>query len=275
MEPLRQDSAGFPPPPPGARHLNLISRCVETDARMLANIRHALTLGLPEMGCSLVRHNGDFLICASGPSIEGQLRAIKRFKKDGATICAVNDTHDWLLSRGVVPDILLLLDPTEQLAGRVKSPHPDVVYLVASQCHPAVFERLTGGSVVLWHALALMGEEKILGERMRVGGGTTVGLRALNVGYLLGFHKFHLFGMDSCLNGERLRITGEGVKNGNVMEILCGGRTFHANPAMAGQANDLGQAIAMFDGAIRVKAYGDGLLQHVLAERKRLGHNDW
>lgn len=274
MRPEFQEGA-LPPPPPGCRHLNLVSRCVVGDDTILDNIRHSITLGLPEFGASLVRNNGDFIICGSGPSIEGEIESLRQWKKDRATICSLNDAHDWLVDHGIIPDLHLMLDPTKQMAERVKKPQHGVVYLIASQCHSEVFERLSGYGLVIWHALALLGEEEILGNRMRIGGGVTVGLRALNFGYMLGFHKFHLYGYDSCLSGDRLRVTGEGVKNGNVMEVICGGRKFYANPAMAGQANDVSQAIDCFNGNIRVKAYGDGLLQHVLNERTRLGHSDW
>lgn len=262
----------LPPAPEGTRHLNLVSRCVVNDDAILNNIRHAMSLNLPEMGCAVVRNNGDFIICGSGPSIEGELESIRQWKSQEAPVCSLNDSHDYLINKGIIPDIQLMLDPTEQLADRV-TPQEGVIYLIASQCHAKVFEKLKGFAVVLWHAWAMVGEENIIGERMRVGGATTVGLRALNVGYLLGFGKFHLYGLDSSLKEDKLRITGEGAKT--TMQIVCGDRKFLTNPAMAGQANDVSQAIEHFDGKIRVKAYGDGLLQHVLKERERLGHKDW
>lgn len=50
---------------------------------------------------------------------------------------------------------------------------------------------------------------------MLIGGGTTSGLRAISLFYVLGYRQFELFGFDSCNDGELLRVNGDGLKDGD------------------------------------------------------------
>jgi hypothetical protein len=83
---------------------------------------------------------------------------------------------------------------------------------------------------------------------------------------MMGFRKFHLFGFDSCLDsgdpGALRKITGEtyGEEEGHkIMELVCEGKTFYADPAMAAQANEIQDVFKMLTGA-KIKAYGKGLI---------------
>jgi hypothetical protein len=53
---------------------------------------------------------------------------------------------------------------------------------------------------------------------MLIGGGTTSGLRAISLFYVLGWRHFALFGFDSCLTGDMLRINGSGLKEGEPLD---------------------------------------------------------
>ena len=105
---------------------------------------------------------------------------------------------------------------------------------------------------------------------MAVGGGTTSGMRAINIGYLLGYRKFVLYGYDSCNRADGIkRFTGE--MTGPTMDVYVGpeGKKFTCNAAMAQQANEF-QMIYSVMPDITVEAVGPGLIAAIIKERQSL-----
>ena len=72
------------------------------------------------------------------------------------------------------------------------------------------------------------------------------------------------------------RVDGAVVGRESRMKIRVGenGRSFLCNGAMAAQAFEFQSYFEMMPG-IRVRVVGDGLIAEIMAERKRLGLNDW
>ena len=104
--------------------------------------------------------------------------------------------------------------------------------------------------------------------KLAVGGGTTSGLRAINIGYLLGFRNFVLYGYDSCNRADGLkRFTGE--HTGPAIDIWVGGpsgKKFNCNMAMAQQANEF-QKLFEVMGDITVDVKGPGLIAEIMRVR--------
>ncbi len=183
----------------------------------LERVRSSMALNLP----SLVKLAGvgqekgkckALLICGGGPSMGdlAQLKKIRALAKRGAKIWAVNKTHDFLLTKGIVPWAACLLDPMDWVAGYIAKPRSDVIYAVASQCHGDVFAALKNAQLHVWHAgvddddgqdhpTPLLQTEFPSADWLVIPGPTTVGLRSIMVGYALGFRVFHLFGLDSSM----------------------------------------------------------------------------
>jgi len=107
--------------------------------------------------------------------------------------------------------------------------------------------------------------------KLAVGGGTTSGLRAINIGYLLGFRKFTLYGYDSCNDEKGMkRFTGEMAVN--PIEVVVGGengKKFSCSTAMAQQANEFQQIYGVMPD-ISITAVGPGLIAAIIDERKKL-----
>jgi uncharacterized Rossmann fold enzyme len=197
---------------------------------------------------------------------------IKSHKRQGRPIVAVKAAHDFLVEHGVEPDLWVNLDPRDRTKG-VQRANDHTVYLVASRCPPVTFDHLKGKKIVLWHSWAEGPEMKALGAgKLAIGGGTTSGMRAINIGYLLGFRKFVLYGYDSC-NSEKgiKRFTGE--KTGPTLDVYVGDgpdkRKFVCNAAMAQQANEFQMVYAVMND-ITVDARGPGLIAAILEERRKL-----
>lgn len=244
------------------------------DETLTAHVHHALNLGLPMLPAHYA-HDLVAVLVASGPSVIGQLDSIMRQRDRGRPIIAIKDAHDWLISNGVIPNQAVVLDPTDGQWQCFRRKHPAVQYWVSSQCHPKMFEHLHGYSVSLFH-LVFNGNKAYKGYDVpfMIGGGTTTGLRAISLLYVMGFRRFELYGYDSCLIDGRLRV-GTAWKRDNenpaILKVKVGERTFFCNPGMAAQAQEfqkLWKDYAMPD--IFVQAYGHGLIAAILRERERL-----
>ncbi len=220
-------------------------------------------------------HDKEVVIVGSGPSVKSKrnLKKIAKLKRDGCMVLAIKGAHDFLIENKIIPHCALAVDPLDHIwkCFRKKLPPGELqrpAYLIASQCHETTFDHLKDQNVILWHLLATSSHE-FLGGRLQVGGGSTSGSRGMVLAYMMGFRSFHLFGFDSCLQGDgpsKLRkITGErwgDTDKENILELVCEGETFYSDPAMAAQANEIQDVVAMLEGA-RLKAYGKGLIQTV------------
>lgn len=233
-----------------------------------ANIRSALGRGLPAFSPALCAHDGTFVVAASGPSLPGHVEDIRAEARSGRPICAVNGAYDFLVEAGITPNLFLTVDP-RPMPQNVKSPQADTVFLLASRAAPELFDRLKDHKVMLWHSFGLLDEAQAYKGHPSIGGGSTSGLRAITMGYMMGYRQFVLYGMDSCLADDRItkRFTGE--KAGAVVDVIVGGRTFWCNGAMAQQANEFQELFKTFPG-INIEAKGDGLIAAILAERAKL-----
>jgi hypothetical protein len=142
--------------------------------------------------------------------------------------------------------------------------------MIASQCHPAMFDNLNGCQVTLWHPYVKKGQDRPKNS-MLIGGGTTSGLRAISLFYVLGYRQFELFGFDSCNDGKLLRVNGEGLKDGDKLiqvKIDPQGEIFHCNTAMALQAEHFQTYYDYLPDAV-FNGHGHGLIQAIIKKRKQ------
>jgi hypothetical protein len=238
--------------------------------QMVENMRSALSRGLPEVracqphGCSLA-------VAAGGPSLSDTYESLK----DQDHIAAVNGSLGFLLDKGIVPTFCGVLDSSPHMADVVVA-DSRVRYLIASNCHPSLFEKLiaAGCKVWLWHTTpASIGTDAGLAllkatrpdTWLMVGGGCTIGLRWVNLGYVLGYREFHLHGLDSSFRDRQThayddRRNGDWV-DGHSLEI----NGYKTSLNFMQQVTDAAHMIERFKLAdmqpVKMTVYGDGLLQ--------------
>lgn len=160
-------------------------------------MRSAVARGLPNVS-TCGAHEHTLAVAAGGPSLTDTYKELKGY------VAAVNGSLAWLLDKGIVPNACGVCDPGAHMADIIE-PHKDVTYYLASMVHPSVFDKLiaAGCYVVLWHVAPLEGIDQLLNELypkkdwLQIGGGSTMGLRWLNLGYICGFRKFDFHGLDS------------------------------------------------------------------------------
>ena len=249
--------------------LKITGKCVAEDDTLFANMDAAIARGYPQVKQAQPIKTGAILLVASAPSVKGQLELIKKMKAAGSPIVAIKGAHDWLIENGVMPDYALAIDPQEHRIAFYK-PQASVHYMIASQCHPKMFDNLDGCQVTLWHPYVKKGQDRPK-NCMLIGGGTTSGLRAISLFYVLGYRQFELFGFDSCNDGELLRVNGDGLKDGDKLievKIDPNGETFDCNTAMALQAEHF-QTYYDYLPDATFNGHGRGLIQAIIKKRNQ------
>ena len=225
-------------------------------AIVLGHIKANFDLSLPQARPCRA-HSHKMSVAGGGPSL-----ADTKDKLDGY-ICAINGSLGYLLDNGIKANACGVLDPGEHIAEMLVA-RQDVHYYVASMAHPKVHEKLKGCHVIQWHASGPPGAEDLLrAERpddwFMVGGGSTMGMRWLNLGYVCGFREFHLHGLDSSYTDTTH--ASDDHERKQIIEI--NGRK--TSPNFAQQVRDYGATTERFSQAdmepVSIELYGDGLLQ--------------
>ncbi|HEX7960688.1 MAG TPA: 6-hydroxymethylpterin diphosphokinase MptE-like protein [Terriglobales bacterium] len=267
-----------------------------TAEEIQSHIRNALSLGLPEFSPALCSHDGTFVVVGSGPSLLSTWEGLKEERAKGRPICSIKGTHNFLIERGLNPDLWLTIDPRPRL-DQLNLKSDQTIYLVSSRCHPEIFERLKDDKVILWHSYAEQDKADAIFEEVEqkngkagifaMGGGTTSGIRCIYLAFAMGFRNFVLYGMDSSLGKDGTTKRFNGDKSGKIVEIKVGSfkkddegneteeydaksRTYLANTAMAQQAKDFQRMYEELPG-IHIEAKGDGLIPAIIEKRKQMG----
>ncbi len=241
-----------------------------TEAEIADNLRYSLSLNLQEFQPSLCIHDGTLVCVGSGPTVKDYAEEIKEEKRLGRTVLAINGGHDFLCEHGLPPDLFLTVDP-RGMPHNFKFINDHTIYLLASRVNKSDFELVMSKTrnVVIFHCDSTDQENDTLGNRLRVGGGTTSGLRAIFIGYLMGFRKFRLYGYDSCLSSSRQKRwddKGPMADEIKTIDVIVGGRKFLCNMALAQQADEF-QNIWEFCPDVHIESIGDGLITEILRLR--------
>lgn len=240
-----------------------------------AYIRENVARRLPELLPAICSHDGTGVIAGSGPSLHKTWEGIKEDKAKGRPVMAVKGAHDFLVEKGIEPDLFISIDPRDR-RNNVQRETQDTIYLLASRCAPQLFEHLKDRHTVIWHAGSGTEEMQCLGDlgvKYTIGGTSTSGMRAVNVFYHLGFRSVKMYGMDSCLADDGMTKRVDGSLTGQTIDVWVGhtGKKFTANIAMAEQAKAFQLIWAMMPD-MKVEIVGDGLLKAILDERQRRGY---
>lgn len=258
---------------------NDVAQPLNTPAEvMVAQAEQNLARDLP-LFIGQEAHKAKLCIVGGAPSLKDTLPSLQFLKGRGALVLALNNTHDWLTDHGIVPDLHAMLDARRENVEFVRKPSKDTIYLIAAQCHPDVFDALKDHEVITWVAdvpgmrqLAESIKDKPIGL---VGGGSTVGLKAMMLAYLWGFRSLALFGFDSCYNGLSHHAYPQSLNDAeSVVHVLRSGKRFACAPWMVAQAEDFDHdAKQLIERGCSIKTYGEGLIPTLLSEiQKGLQH---
>jgi hypothetical protein len=219
--------------------------------QLVRNVRHALSLGLPELRDFEYPREETLSIIANGPSA-------REAPLEGVTL-ALNGALRLFTDRGLAPTFWAACDPQPLVAEFLKDAPEDTVYLVASKCDPSVFQALVGRRVVLWH----VHEEATapLFTTSRIAPGVSITICAFELMARLGYRAFETWGWDGCLFEDREQhAIPQAAINADLILIFRkpgstaeptedaqeGDRVFHTSRTWAHEAEDAVQALRGF-----------------------------
>jgi hypothetical protein len=199
------------------------------------------------------------IACVSfGPSLNQTWEQIRDFRY----VMTCSGAHKFLVDRGITPTFHVEVDPRPHKVALIGQPCAETEYLMASACHPAVFDHLEGYDVKLWHIFDQSAEalRMLPAGEWAITGGSSVGLRTLTLARFLGFTNLHVFGMDGCHGASGVHAAehpnqppdyAETVYEGVTYrttnsQLFCAKQTWH-------ELNQLTDVTATF--------YGEGLVQ--------------
>ena len=213
----------------------------------------------------MLQKRGTFLprrasIACYGPSLADTWQKLRR------PIITVSGAHDYLVERGIVPDYHVDCDPRPHKPEMLRKPQKATIYLMASVCHPRFWEALQGRSVRLGHLIngddletvECVAENHLVGIKSMIGGGSPVGMRALNVAAARGYRKFNIHGMDCSFTENRHAGAHTGSQQVETL-VKAGDRTFKTTKQMLQAAIEMEHFLQQQDAEVRF--YGDGLMQ--------------
>lgn len=235
---------------------------------MVAQARENLRRELP-MFIEQEEHKTRVCIVGGAPSLKDTLPALRFAIDRGSIVLALNGTHDYLIARGIIPDLHVMVDARIENVEFVRKPHKQTTYMIAAQCHPGVFDALTDHELIMWVADVTGMRELAAGVEKPVGligGGSTVGLKAMMLMYLWGFRSMSLFGMDSCYRKDDHHAYKQSLNDDERrLETIINGKRFVCSPWMIAQAEDFdNDARNLIAHGVSLKAYGSGLIQTLL-----------
>lgn len=215
------------------------------------------------------REGKPIAIVGGGPSLKNTIKELKQFD----TIIACGSVHDYLVENGVIPTYCVVVDPDPLVITYLQNIyHVDnkCKYLVASQCDSVVFEHLRYNDIYIWNA---GGNDSLFQEGdIVIGGGCTVGTRAVVLAMSFGYKNIHLFGMDTCIDEtdehHAYKFQNEEIETiGDIMEIALDdacGKKFKVAGYMLGQLFDFKNILATCASRIQLTVHGGGLIAHLL-----------
>ena len=217
-----------------------------------------LARGLPEISLSQA-HDQPLYIACSGPS----LRETHKELAGKSNVWACNTAYDWLVDKGYSPTGIAQA-PEWPVCRYFKKVRPGSKFLFASSTHPMLVDFIIkkGGEVTLWHSDCPEDWGVDFRGACTIFGGGTVGLRSLDLAWVLGYRDVHLFGMDASVSDDDMYGVDRhvGARKKDIMEFSVNGRTFRALPGYARHVEDFGRTIRPLTG-LAVTLYGDGLMQ--------------
>lgn len=209
--------------------------------------------------------DGPIAVVCSGPSLKDTWQELKDYK----VILTCSGAHDFVLERGIVPQFHMETDPRAHKAVFTRNPREGITYLIASNCHPDVFENLKGMDVRLWHVVGSDELYKIPRGHWMITGGCNVGLRALVMARLMGYVDVHVFGMDCSSDAKQYfhaNFHPNEPKAKGHRKVLVGGREFFTSDIFLECARQFFKETCLLSDT-RVTLHGDGLLQALAVQK--------
>jgi len=240
-----------------------------TEALILDNIQRNCEEGYQQV-IPHPEQDTEVMILGGGPSLNDHLGEIRSMRAEGVKLVTLNGAYNWAIEHVLTPSATIIVDAREFNKRFTKPVVDGCKYLIASQCHPSVLEELPKSRVYLWHVMGDLTDSSVMKgyfpAHWPIPGGSTVLLRAIPLLRMLGYHRFHLYGCDSCLKAGAHHAFSQPENDDQAIVplMVTGGRTFYCHPWMASQAREFVTMIQKLGETFDMIVHGDGLLAHII-----------
>jgi hypothetical protein len=231
------------------------------------NVRSSMARGLPMLHdlSGYGKWKGrPIALAAGGPSLNRTLDDLRAFD----VVMACGSAHDHLVKSGVRLAYAVHCDPDPVGVEFFKSPQSGCRYLVASMCDPALFDRLQGFDVTVWHNRGGV-PDQFYHPHPIIEGGCSVTLRALNIAIMLGYHDIHFFGFDSSFDDDHhaydFTVDGADLETSDVTLVkVNNNRVFKTNLGLLAQATHFQECAKNYGHLFNPTVHGDGLIAEMM-----------
>lgn len=248
--------------------LTIITKMHVSQEEIVSNVRANIKrdvvrfLSLP----LFLARNEPIAICGGGPSLNTSIDKIKTFNQ----VMTCGSAHDHVVSLGITPTFALAVDAMEDAVEYFQKPQEKTSYILASQCHPNMFEHLKDHKIAMWHFKGQCDDETIYNGEHQINWGCMVGVLSVQMALLLGFQHLHFFGFDCSYidTDHHAYDVGEWHEKVETQkgEFSVNGRKFNSTMALVSQMEHLFDIFASPDGRM-LKGYvhGDGIWANTIA----------
>lgn len=197
----------------------------ELESRIAENTARAL----PELPVKTAH------IIASGPSANAELWCALR--SPGEPVVALNNALRLFTRRHTLPTHWCACDPQEMVADFLPDKPPTgVVYLLASKCHPKVFDKLKGNDVRIWH---IQEPDQPKPPGLAIPTAASITLVTQSLFRFLGYHRFEMYGWDCCFLEDQAHATPQPIEiKEQTLYIDIADQRFHTTPAWLAELKD-------------------------------------
>lgn len=202
------------------------------DDEALRNIRETFDFDLPVLEKGRETRDDPCIFVAGGPTLRQYLDEIRSRKAAGAYILTSNNTHDFLVDNGIIPNACLILDPKEVVMNYIQKPQVETIYYLATVVNKAVIGKLLGYKcvkVLIAYGMPKDADITLQSQLYKRGakdflvGGTMTPLRAMPLATMLGFKKIEFYGFDSCFGSQEPDVVKKGDPRFETIKEANGG----------------------------------------------------
>jgi len=245
--------------------------CIPTWLRD-AQIKHSIERVKKRIQPVIIIKPDPIAIVCFGPSLNITWPELKNFKY----IMTCSGSHKFLREKGFTPTWHVDVDPRPHKVKLIGDDiSPDTEFLIASCCHPKLFDHLEAhnAKITLWHSYSGESGDEVLkiiprGEWV-LSGGSNVGLRAIIIARFMGFTNIHLFGLDGNFPKDGLRHASE-HPNAPMEYIITyiDGVEYFTTPAYYLCAKQFFFEWSLLPD-VNMTLHGDGMIQHMAFNKLR------
>lgn len=238
------------------------------------HMRHALNSDYPDIHELVGTLRGrSAIVIGGGPSADLQTESVERLRAEGAVTVCIERMLPWCLKHKFIPDYVVAMDASDDVVEALHTLPSTSHYLVATQCQPAVFEKLRGLDVSIYttpqRGIELdelwTNDHRPVVTKINSGGSVT--LCAMSLAMTFGCCDLHIMGFDCHVSngGYANGIAGVGEQDG-IVEVSMAGhpRRYQTTVAYLSFAQQffklmkLGHDAGVLDS---VTVYGDTLIR--------------